>query len=310
MPELPYLAIAPKMSKRSVSPSMRVFLALVLCMPAVALAGDFSWPWSKQPACGPQPSCDFPGYQPCGPKEGPPVPKEGPPAPKEGPPPEEQVELEETGVFVAPPRTGATRGAINRTGIEGMSITFPQLRLSMPSIELPCRYHGRSEARMMIDAAEAPYVRTGYQAKRILSQVAAPATTKEAPQEKEAAPKAPTPMDCETQLKQLEEKYAELQKELENCMQQQKSLKGGIEQGKGFPPKGMTPQQGPPVQQYEGSSRRQQVLVSPASYQREHFSLEPMYQAGANYRPDNSGYQRLPPPPMELHEGAWTPRRP
>ena len=72
------------------------------------------------------------------------------------------VPPEETGVYVAPPRTGALQGPTRRLGIQGMSITFPGLKLTAPHLEFPNLVRSHTEARMIIDQAQAPYVHTGY----------------------------------------------------------------------------------------------------------------------------------------------------
>ena len=64
---------------------------------------------------------------------------------------------QEVGGYVAPPRSGTTRGATNYRGMDWGAITLPELRLRMPSFELPHFFHGRSSARMMIDSAVAPW---------------------------------------------------------------------------------------------------------------------------------------------------------
>ncbi len=171
-------------------------------------------PWGRKAPCN-CPSCNPPCNPTC-PKDIPtpkdlPVPKD---LPKDLTPPQEQVQVEETGVFVAPPRTGTTRGAVNRTGIEGLAITLPAIKISLPGIELPACYHMRDEAKMIVNQAEAPYLRTGTQVKHLTTPAQAPA-------QKDLAPK---PADCETQLRELEEKYARLKQELDRCLGDRKAL--------------------------------------------------------------------------------------
>ncbi len=76
--------------------------------------------------------------------------------------PEAAPGMREVGAFVAPPRIGATRSAVLRRGIEGGAITLPEIRLKLPSIELPCLFHSRSQARMEIESAVAPWESHGY----------------------------------------------------------------------------------------------------------------------------------------------------
>src|SRR5437762_54755 len=165
---------------------MRCLTPLVLVLLVVTLA-DASDPSCEvgPPVCVHQGRCNPPcgGKVPCQPF----TPKElTPPAQPKGGPQEELSELQETGVFVAPPRTGAVRGATNRLGVEGMSLTFPEVRLRLPTLEFPAFFHSRTQPRMLVDQAQAPYVHTGYQQVR---SVAAPRSA--APPE--AAPRSVEP---------------------------------------------------------------------------------------------------------------------
>lgn len=101
-------------------------------------------------------SCDKPCDKP--PERG------APPPPDRGaPPPEENGGgLQETGAYIAPPRSGSTRGATNFHGIDGGSITLPEIRLRFPCIELPACFKSRTSARMHIDSAVAPWESHGY----------------------------------------------------------------------------------------------------------------------------------------------------
>jgi hypothetical protein len=178
------------------------------------------------PSCAVPPNCYRPCDVPCGPKEGP---KEGPPQPKEGPPTGEGGELAETGVYVAPPRVGTMQAPTRRVGIEGLSITFPELKVCLPRIHLPHCIHSYSDARMVIEEAHAPYVRTGYQ----YSAPAQAPASREAPRE-----------SCEEQLRAMQEKYDALERkaaQLERLIEQQRGI---TPQPGGCPPP-MSPLQAP-----------------------------------------------------------------
>jgi hypothetical protein len=50
------------------------------------------------------------------------------------------------------------QGPVEQAGIEGATITFPELALRMPSIRFPSRSRTRQNARMIIDQQVAPYM--------------------------------------------------------------------------------------------------------------------------------------------------------
>jgi hypothetical protein len=69
------------------------------------------------------------------------------------------------GAFAAPPQTGAAVQASGRVGIRGFALRLPEIRLEMPTLELPSIIHSRRAAHMELDGAIAPYVQvptTGY----------------------------------------------------------------------------------------------------------------------------------------------------
>lgn len=100
----------------------------------------------------------------------------------------------------------------SRVGLEGFSITFPELKISCPRIHFPHVIRSHSEARMLIDGAQAPYVRTGYQ---LTGPVQAP------------APREAPPETCEEQLRTMQEKYDRLEQraaQLEQLLQQNRDV--------------------------------------------------------------------------------------
>ena len=139
----------------------------------------------QNPSCASRPVCRNPNCTKCRPKicvnvpntirierscekscehpRGNPPERGGPPPERGGPPPEENGGgLQEMGAYIAPPRSGSTRGATNFQGIDGGSITLPEIRLRMPSIELPACFRSRAGARMHVDSAVAPWESHGY----------------------------------------------------------------------------------------------------------------------------------------------------
>jgi len=111
-----------------------------------------------------------------------------------------------------------------------MSITLPEIKLTLPRLELPACYHTRSESKMLIDHAEAPYVRTGTTTRQVAAQ---------APAEKDLPPK-----DCETRLKELQEDYRQLKEQLDRCLNEQKGLKDAVRPATPAPRKSLSPLQG------------------------------------------------------------------
>lgn len=84
-----------------------------------------------------------------------------PPSNRQLPPqqPPTDRSFDERGAFAAPPRTGTTAGESRALGVEGLGIHIPAMSLRLPTITLPTFVRHRREARLMIDAQEAPFVR-------------------------------------------------------------------------------------------------------------------------------------------------------
>lgn len=62
------------------------------------------------------------------------------------------------GVFAAPPQTGAAVEGASRIGIRGFALRLPEVRLELPTLELPSIVRSRRGPHMEIDRAVAPYV--------------------------------------------------------------------------------------------------------------------------------------------------------
>lgn len=133
-------------------PLMIVCLAMAPVM--VAAQGRYQ-PRGYQPC----PTCD--GMQPLPTCEALPRPTcETPPPcrPPCNPPPQMPMMIQQPGVFVQPPASGTVQGPVEQSGIEGATVTFPELSLRMPSIRFPGRSRTRQNARMLLDQQYAPYV--------------------------------------------------------------------------------------------------------------------------------------------------------
>lgn len=208
--------------RRSLIATSLASLVVLLGGVSLSVAANPNCVAPASPNCVAKPRCRCPSCcdTPCRPDE-PLTPRNGPPTnpPREAPP---EQELVETGVYVAPPRTGAMIGPSSRVGIEGFSVTLPALKLTSPRIEFPHLFRSRSEARMVVEEAHAPYVATGYQ---YAHQGAAPG--------QRAAPRQAPPDDCEEQLRVMKEKYDQLERQaaqLERALEQQQQ-RGGSRDG-------------------------------------------------------------------------------
>lgn len=130
----------------------RHFPLMVVCLamaPLVAVAQGRYQPRGYQPcptceALPQQPTCEAP--PPC--------------KPPCNPPPQQQMPMmiQQPGVFVQPPASGTVQGPIEQSGIEGATVTFPELSLRMPSIRFPAKSRSRQNARMLLDQQYAPYI--------------------------------------------------------------------------------------------------------------------------------------------------------
>ena len=145
--------------------------------------------------------------------------------------PETAPGMREVGAFVAPPRLGAMRGPVSRRGIEGGAITLPEIRLKLPCIEWPCAYHSRSQARMEIESAIAPWESHGYvatgAAELARQKEGAPESAPERCSASERAGKesaaaedyARQLKEYERLLKQCEQQQAELRECIRRCLE-------------------------------------------------------------------------------------------
>lgn len=65
---------------------------------------------------------------------------------------------QQPGMFVQPPPSGTVQGPVEQTTVEGAEVTFPELRMRMPSLRFPSVSRSRQNARMLMDQQFAPYV--------------------------------------------------------------------------------------------------------------------------------------------------------
>ncbi|MEO0529855.1 MAG: hypothetical protein AAF266_04670 [Planctomycetota bacterium] len=64
---------------------------------------------------------------------------------------------QEAGMFVNPPPTGTVEGAESGWRLRGLSLTLPEMKFALPTIELPCFSRTARAPRMRIDPAYAGY---------------------------------------------------------------------------------------------------------------------------------------------------------
>jgi hypothetical protein len=140
-----------------------------------------------------------------------------PPSQRRLGPGEEQV-MREVGAYIAPPRTGAFRGPVVRRGFEGGVIVFPEIRLRLPSIEWPARYHSHSSARMIIDEAVAPWESHSF------VYGSAAVAPEGAQRRSDETPQKRTVEDCERQLEECRRQLDELRQQYERLKHLEESL--------------------------------------------------------------------------------------
>ncbi|WP_254513649.1 hypothetical protein [Anatilimnocola floriformis] len=97
---------------------------------------------------------------------------------------------QQPGVFVQPPATGTVQGPIEQTTVEGAELSFPELRLRMPSLRMPTVSRSRQNARMVLDQAHAPFVESPPVAAMPAAPAAAPMAAPAAAPMMAAAPMA------------------------------------------------------------------------------------------------------------------------
>jgi len=138
-----------------------LFAVIASMLPGYALAQQN---YGTPPPCGPQQYCNPAPERQCAPQQiVVNVPRriemEGAPAQQPaGTPPLGAQPPAPQGMYVAPPQTGTAVGERNSTRINGFTLHFPELKLSMPSLELPSIQRVRQDANMEINPGSAPFV--------------------------------------------------------------------------------------------------------------------------------------------------------
>lgn len=143
---------------------LTIIVLLVPALLAAALPAGANGKRIVEPSCevippncaAPQPNCAKPAPN-CAQPESNCPPKNPCPPPSEAPP-QAMLAPQPMGAFVQPPATGEVRGPVYSTEVQGATITFPELRLRMPSIRMPSLAKYRSDSRMEMAPANAPYV--------------------------------------------------------------------------------------------------------------------------------------------------------
>jgi hypothetical protein len=166
-----------------------VWLAMPTLLAIISVASAQHYQYGSAESCrAPGPSCEAPPSAPLAPR----APEQPPAAPMYAAPP---------GMFQQPPATGAVYGPVERRDVEGAALTFPALTLRFPSLRLPAIAHSRSNARMEIDSASAPYIQQAplapyavaapMAAPPAAAPPAAPTQPQQAPPDVPAAPRMP-----------------------------------------------------------------------------------------------------------------------
>lgn len=164
----------------------RHFPLMIACLavaPLVAAAQGRYQPRGYQPCptceAVPQPSCEAPR----------PTCEAPPPCKPPCNPPQQQMPMmiQQPGVFVQPQASGTVQGPIEQSGLEGATVTFPELSVRMPSIRFPAKTRSRQNARMLLDQQYAPYVE-GPPVAAMPAQAAAPVAAAPAQPMMAAAP--------------------------------------------------------------------------------------------------------------------------
>lgn len=155
-----------------------MWVAIPLALVAFSGAGAQPHCRAPGPSCEAPPTCEAPPSAPRAPEQPPPV--------YAAPP----------GMFQQPPASGAVYAPVEQSVVEGASITFPALTLRLPSIRFPAMSRSRTNARMEIEAASAPYMQSAplapyaVAAPTYASPPAAP--PQQAPPTPQEAPRAPS----------------------------------------------------------------------------------------------------------------------
>lgn len=140
------------------------------------------------------------------------------------------------GAFVAPPQTGVQVSPSRQTSFGGMAIRFPEIRIGLPTIELPNRVTRTRGAHMELDSAVADYRTYPAQPAQPVQRqeyAAAPRypapATESARQAPESQPENAEVEDmrrrCEAMAEQLRNKEAMLDEKLSELEQQLHNLR-------------------------------------------------------------------------------------
>lgn len=128
--------------------------------------------------------------RPCQPTcEAPPSAPQAPEQPEQPQAPQQPVYAAPQGMFMQPPASGTVYGPVEQDNVEGPALTFHGITLRFPTLRMPTWSRSRTNARMEIDSASAPFV-PGYPP---TGAFAAVAMAPQAPPQQDApqAPNAP-----------------------------------------------------------------------------------------------------------------------
>lgn len=152
-----------------------------------------------------------------------------------------QVAAQATGTFVAPPATGVvTEESVSR-GWRGAVIRFPEIRIGLPSIELPSRYKIRHPRKMFVDSSEAAYVERTQQVQQQNRQIVAAQAIAPQHQMVVAVPPQAQRQDVSVTMRQIQEvermkeqlseKEKLLERKLRECEQLLQQYRGQQQSG-------------------------------------------------------------------------------
>lgn len=124
-------------------------------------------------------------------------------------------ELRETGFYQAGPRSGGFEGASGSYSIRGGGFTLPEIRLALPTFELPSLFRTRRSARMVYKGGEAPWVSTGFEV--VGANSVANRGARDANQGDARSRGSDECLDLRRQKQEYQRKIEELDRQLEEC---------------------------------------------------------------------------------------------
>ena len=157
--------------------------------------------------------CDSPG-----------IPRE--PTPRGGPEPQQEIVTRETGYFQAPPRTGAFEGASGSVGLRAGAFVIPEIRIPLPSIELPSVFRVRRGAKMRINPAEASWISTGFESRAVTRA----GVVEQRSDEQSPKARSRSTEDCSQLKREYEQKIETLNRKIQDCERLKKCIEDCLDE--------------------------------------------------------------------------------